>query len=192
MNSGGENFDQPCHEYRVIHIYNRSDVYHITRQILQDCSFTQDSCCFFYHLLTKDTEDFNICYGSFAYLTLQSSDEAAVYLNVNCCALEHIVYYLQTGKIDMELVEVDEKRFREILDLAIMFGMPRLVNQLRHHLLYNKQIVLQNFQNHLISLYQNETNDQKLSHAIEKTSQFVKKHDHDIIQMLSGVTLQFH
>jgi len=53
--------------------------------------------------------------------------EADLYLNVDSTALECIIKYIQTNKLDRP----DNKCVNEIIDLATMFGMPELVKQMR-------------------------------------------------------------
>jgi len=97
-----------------------------------DSALTQNTYCFFYHILAKKTNDFNELYGSFACLFGRSEREADLYLNVDLEALQHIVKYVQTGKINGEDIYSDDwNMIDEIIDLATIFGMPNLVSMLR-------------------------------------------------------------
>ena len=130
-----ENDDIPLNAFDIIHISNRSDIYHLTRQVLIDSVLTQDTYCFFYHILTKTVEEFNQTYGSFAYLVARDKYgkyEADLYLNVDPDALDHIINYIQTTKINItKIKEHNPDTIEEIIDLATMFGMPNLVSILR-------------------------------------------------------------
>lgn len=117
--------------YSVVHVYNRSDTYHLTKQVLMDCAITQDTWCFFYHILSKSIEEFNITYGSFACLIKKRNAEANLYLNVHSMALEYIVRYIQTGKLYPLFNETDPSAVAEVIDLATIFGMPILVDLMR-------------------------------------------------------------
>lgn len=123
--------DEPTNNFRIVHIYNKSDTYHLTRQVLLDSSLTQDTYCFFYHILAKGSEEFNNLYGSFAHL-IDRNDEADLYLNVDSIALQYLIKYIQTTKINGEQIYTEDwKIIDEIIDLSIMFGMPNLVTMLR-------------------------------------------------------------
>jgi len=137
-------YEQLTNQFRVVHVYNQSKVYHLTRQILSDCaltsdcdptsdcSLTQDNYCFFYHILSKDTNEFNSLYSSFACLIERSSIEADLYLNVDEDALYHIIRYIQTNKINgVDIYTENWKTVDELIDLATMFGMPSLVSEMR-------------------------------------------------------------
>ena len=126
------NIDEPMNEFKVVHLYNKSKKYHLTRQVLLDSVLTQNTYCFFYHILAKNIDEFNKMYGSFACLFDRSRYEADLYLNVDSEALEHIVKYIQTSKIDgISIYASNWKIIDEIIDLATMFGMPILVSMLR-------------------------------------------------------------
>lgn len=126
------NMEEPINEFRIVHIYNKSNIYHLTRQVLLDSALTQDTYCFFYHILAKNIYEFNDIYGSFACLFSRTIYEADLYLNAESDALEHIIKYVQTGKIDGEKIYLHSwKLIDEIIDLASMFGMPNLVSLLR-------------------------------------------------------------
>src|SRR5437868_11903172 len=89
-------------DFKIVHIYNRSEVYHLTRQTLLDSalpiptdeSMTQNTYSFFYHILSKSLHDFNSTYKSFAYM-IDKYPEAHLYINVNSLALEYIIDYVQ-------------------------------------------------------------------------------------------------
>ena len=166
--------DEPMNAFKVVHLYNKSQTYHLTRQVLLDSVLTQNTYCFFYHILAKTVDEFNQIYGSFACLietptasiadpTIEftvsysptsgaktrlirsecdpsdgvdksplSKVEANLYLNVDSEALDHIIKYIQTTKINGEMIYNDNwKTIDEIIDLATMFGMPKLVTMLR-------------------------------------------------------------
>lgn len=123
----------PLNTFKIVHIYNRSDTYHLTRQVLFDSILTQNTYCFFYHILAKGVDEFNDIYGSFAFLIARNEIEADIYLNVDSKALYHIIQYIQTGKINTERIcESHWKTKEEIIDLATMFGIPNLVSLLRN------------------------------------------------------------
>ncbi|XWV24851.1 hypothetical protein QJ856_gp0932 [Tupanvirus deep ocean] len=125
--------DQPMNPYKIVHLYNKSNVYHLTRQVLLDSRLTQDTYCFFYHILAKSMDEFNEMYGSFACLINRSRIEADLYLNVDSESLEHIIKYIQTGKLDAKNIYSNNwKTIDEIIDLATMFGMPTLVSMMRN------------------------------------------------------------
>lgn len=128
-------FEEPLNSFKIVHLYNKSDTYHLTRQVLLDSALTQNTYCFFYHILGKPIKDFNTSYGSFSFLISRNTHEnieAELYLNVDSKALAHIVKYIQTGKINIHEIYIeDRKNIDEIMDLASMFGMPKLVNMLR-------------------------------------------------------------
>lgn len=138
MSNGDDNFDfapnmeEPVNAFKVVHVYNKSSAYHLTRQVLLDSALTQNTYCFFYHILSKNIEDFNEMYGSFACLFYRNEYEADLYLNTEKDALAHIIKYVQTGKINGEKIYSQNWRMiDEIIDLATMFGMPNLVSMLR-------------------------------------------------------------
>ncbi len=129
--------------YSIVHIYNRSNVYHLTRQVLLDSAFqiptdesmTQNTYSFFYHILSKDADDFNDTYSSFAYIDTINSNkpyQPDLYMNVDSVAFDCIVEYVQTRKINKKIVNLDD--INQIIDLSTIFAMPDLVNQLRNKL----------------------------------------------------------
>ena len=137
--------DEPMNSFKVVHLHNKSETYHLTRQVLLDSVLTQYTYCFFYHILAKDPEEFNDIYGSFACLIPQNIIEANLYLNVDSMALEHIIKYIQTSKLNQEFIyATDCHNINEIIDLATMFGMPNLVTMLRNlqpsHIHVNKSL----------------------------------------------------
>uniref|UniRef100_A0A6C0C8N0 BTB domain-containing protein n=1 Tax=viral metagenome TaxID=1070528 RepID=A0A6C0C8N0_9ZZZZ len=120
-------------DFKIIHLHNQSNTYHLTRQVLMDSALTQDTFSFFYHILLLDTDSFNEKYGSFACVIDRTSYEADLYLNVNSDALYHIINFIQTGKIDcMDIYLTRRKLVDEIFDLAIMFAIPTLVDNFRN------------------------------------------------------------
>lgn len=124
--------DEPMNSFIVVHVYNRSEVYHLTRQVLLDSTLTQSTNQIFYHILTKNSDEFNVIYGSFACLIERNNYESDLYLNVDSEALEHIIKYVQTSKLEGELIYAKNWRtINEIIDLATMFGMPVLVSSMR-------------------------------------------------------------
>lgn len=124
--------DVPYNTYRVVHLYNKCETYHLTREILLNSRITQDTYCFFYRILSREVEEFNDEYGSFACIISRNEDEADLYLNADSDALYHIVKYIQTGKIDgKNIYAKNYKTIDEIIDLATMLGMPVLVSMLR-------------------------------------------------------------
>lgn len=136
--SDNENFElnpqinEIYNPWMIIHIYNRSNVYHLTRQVLLDSSITQNTYCFFYHILSKSVDDFNETYGSFAFILSKSDVEADLYLNVDIIALTDIIKYIQTGKICNKNIYYENLELvKQIIDLSSMFGMPVLVSLMR-------------------------------------------------------------
>ena len=127
-----QSIDEPANNFKVVHLYNKSDKYHLTRQVLLDSSITQATYCFFYHILDRTIHEFNETYASFACLIERNTVEADLYLNVDSEALSHIIKYIQTGKMDeKQIYNNNHKTVDEMTDLAIMFGMPTLVSKLR-------------------------------------------------------------
>ena len=132
--------EEPCNDYAVIHLHNRTNIYHITRQILLDSALTQDSCCFFYHIVAKTMADFNNIYGSFACIISRNDIEADVYLNVDQPALEIIIAFISTGDLPTNLQDVD---FVMAIDnLASMFGMAEMVHLVRVRANQSQLVVL--------------------------------------------------
>jgi len=124
--------DELLNHFEIVHLSNRSDIYHLTRQVLIDSMLTQDTYCFFYHILTKSIVEFNTMYGSFAHLIARNSTEADLYLNVDPSALKLIINYVQTTKINFDHILEINSEIPETIDLATMFGMPNLVASLRN------------------------------------------------------------
>lgn len=125
--------DEPMNAFKIVHVYNKSKTYHLTRQVLLDSMLTQNTYCFFYHILARNIDDFNQIYGSFACLIDRTMIEADLYLNVDSKALDHITKYIQTTKIDSETIYTEDRAtIDEIIDLSTMFGMPTLVTMLRN------------------------------------------------------------
>lgn len=119
--------------YKIIHIYNKNEKYHLTRQVLADSMLTQNTFCFFYHILTLDENEFNTTYGSFAFLIGRNAFEADMYLNVDSNSLFHIIHYVQTNKINCQEISMRSPfAIQELDDLASMLGMPNLVIILRN------------------------------------------------------------
>ncbi|AGC02046.1 hypothetical protein H012_gp413 [Acanthamoeba polyphaga moumouvirus] len=118
--------------FKIIHVYNKTKIYHLTRQVLLDSIITQNTYCFFYHILTKEPNEFNKLYDSFACLIERNMSEADLYVNLHEEAFDHIVNYIQTSKIDGQKIYADNwKKIDEIIDLATILGMSKLVSMLR-------------------------------------------------------------
>lgn len=126
--------------YKIVHIHNKSNTYHLTRQMLLDSamqiSLTQNTYSFFYHILSKDTSDFNNTYGSFAYIDSNLDSDSStrtyhanLYVNVDATALDCIIEYVQKRTINKKINTFDD--INQLVDLATMFAMPDLVEQLR-------------------------------------------------------------
>lgn len=137
-------YTEELNQYEVVHIHNKSSTYHLTRQTLLDSSLqipndeslTQNTYSFFYHIMSKNTDEFNKIYGSFAYISTSKYPdlkEAKLYLNVNSKALDYIIDYVQTG-ILTNLSNV--KDAEQIIDMAIIFAMPDLVEKIRKALVF--------------------------------------------------------
>jgi len=128
--------ETPLNSFGIVHLHNRNDQYHLTRQTLLDSSIdntpddsiSQNTYSFFYHILSKDMQDFNETYKSFAYMTFHHEKEATIYLNVNCKALGYIIDCVQTGNLD---VPESKKIASEVIDLATIFAMPNLVANIK-------------------------------------------------------------
>lgn len=121
-------------QFGIVHIHNKSTQYHLTFQVLYDLKLIleSESDGFFYHILSKNPNEFNKLYGSFAYIIHKSSDEADLYLNVDDLALHHIIQYVQAGKINGEKIySTNWKIIDEIINLSTIFGMPNLVQTMR-------------------------------------------------------------
>ncbi|XWV26098.1 hypothetical protein QJ857_gp0982 [Tupanvirus soda lake] len=180
--------DQPMNPYKIIHLYNKSNVYHLTRQVLLDSRLTQDTYCFFYHILAKNMDEFNEIYGSFACLINRNRAEADLYLNVDSESLEHIIKYIQTGKLDAKNIYSNNwKIIDEIIDLATMFGMPTLVSMMRNlhpndedinfQIQYIKQIA-----NILIKIYLEIIDDDNDNDDLYlKVDQFITENKNEIV-----------
>ncbi|AEQ60506.1 hypothetical protein [Acanthamoeba polyphaga mimivirus] len=133
-----ENFDptqhieEPMNDLEIIHIHNKNNTYHLTKQILLDSMVPNNVHCFFYHILTKNSEEFNKIYGSYARLIVRNIEEADLYLNVDNDAFNHIINYIQTSKINGEKIYNENwKKIDDIIDLATILGMGNLVTTLR-------------------------------------------------------------
>lgn len=125
--------DEPLNTFRVVHLHNKSNIFHLTRQVLLDSVLTQNTYCFFYHILAKNSDEFNDIYGSFACLISRNQIEADLYLNVHSDAFMYIIEYIQTSKLNgKSIYSKNWKNIDEIIDLATMFGMPILVTSMRN------------------------------------------------------------
>jgi hypothetical protein len=124
--------DNPLNSYHVVHIYNKNDCYHLTHQILIDTALTHNSFCFFYHILSKTTTEFNKMYSSFACIIPRNHLEADLYLNVNSEALGYVIHYIQKAQIDINTIRQKKcKTIDEIIDLSTIFSIPALVSIVR-------------------------------------------------------------
>jgi hypothetical protein len=124
--------DEPMNSFIIVHLHNKSEVYHLTRQVLLDSVLTQNTYCFFNHILAKKEDEFNKMYGSYACLFARSHIEADLYLNVHSDALKYIIEYIQTGKLNGKTIYKNNWMIiDEIIDLATIFGMPVLVSMMR-------------------------------------------------------------
>ncbi|AZL89272.1 hypothetical protein QKC54_gp0560 [Megavirus baoshan] len=124
--------EEIVNSFKIIHVYNKTKVYHLTRQVLLDSMITQNTYCFFCHILTKEIFEFNKSYNSFAWLIERSIDEADLYVNLNLEAFDHIVNYIQTSQIDGRKIYAENwRKIDEIIDLATLLGMSNLVYELR-------------------------------------------------------------
>lgn len=117
--------------FEIVHIHNCSKQYHLTRQTLIDSSIIQNTHTFFYHILSLFVDEFNEQYTSFAYLSVRSNAEADIYLNVDEQALDYIIRYIQTNKIDLIKIHKNSELFNEVNDLASIFGMSYLVERIK-------------------------------------------------------------
>lgn len=115
--------------YGIIHIHNKNDMYHLTKQCLVDSSITQCTFCFFYQIISLDIDEFNSKYGSFALMIHRNEIETDLYLNVNSNALSYLIEYIQTNKFNYDNLSKGE--LVEIMDLAILFGMANFVEQIK-------------------------------------------------------------
>ena len=119
--------------FAVVHLHNRNCVYHLTRRVLIDSELTQNKYSIFKHVITMNVNEFNNTYGSFACLLDRSVREADLYLNVDPEAIDHIIQYMQSGRISRKIVYEDNtKIINKIINLATMFGMPSLVSAMKN------------------------------------------------------------
>lgn len=119
--------------FKIVHVNNKSKIYHITQQVLLNAIVKDSTYSLFYHILTKEVDDFNYFYGSFACLIVRNSYEADLYLNVNNKALKYIIEYVQTGQINSNAIYLKNcKLIDEIINLATIFGFPDIVSELRN------------------------------------------------------------
>lgn len=116
--------------FGVIHIHNQSRTYHLTFRAIHDVKLLESNYNFFYHLIYNSIEVFNDTYESFAYLIYRNPAEQDLYLNVDISALHTIVHYIQTNKLPLSLTHAD---YNELLDLATIFNMTKLISQLRQN-----------------------------------------------------------
>ncbi|BCS83268.1 hypothetical protein QLL95_gp0855 [Cotonvirus japonicus] len=133
-----ENFDltpqieEHKNSFNIVHIYNKTNVYHLTKQVLLESMVPHNMYCLFYHMLTKTELEFNNMYGSYAYFIVRNYHEADLYLNVDSDSLNHIINYIQTSNIDGKKIYFENwRKVDEIIDLATMLGMSSLVSKLR-------------------------------------------------------------
>lgn len=175
------NIDEPMNPFKIVHLHNKTKTYHLTRQILLDSILTQNAHCFFYHILTKGSDEFNIIYGSFACLIMRKQNEADVYLNVNTLALKYIVKYIQTNKL-YNVSLISDKKLDKITDLATVFGMPVLVTHLRNTNPKLKNIKnlferMEIFFNLVVKIYENKTN-----YNFDKIKNFIKAFEKKVLK----------
>ena len=134
---------EPKNIYKVVHIYNKNQVYHINRQILLDSFFIEDEYNYFYNIIYDDISDFNKKYKNFSCLIFKSKYEADIYLNVKSHALKYIISYLQTGKINEKLIDtLENKKLQEIIDLAKMLGMSKIVDKINMFNIENRDVII--------------------------------------------------
>lgn len=122
-----ENYDDTSYyaEYAVVHYHNGEDVYHLSREILLDTAISHGRHCFFYRILSDDTDAFNQTFGSFATVIPRTQVEADVYLNVDRNSLGALIRYIQNGTLAGCVLSSN------LVDLAFVFGMETLVEKLR-------------------------------------------------------------
>lgn len=120
-------------DFKVLHIYNSNDQFHLPRQILVDSSLTGDAENIFYNSVALTTQSFNSSYSSLACLINRNTIEADMYMNVNPSSLRYIINYIQTGKLElMDECLSDDFLLSKTKDLANMFGMPKLLEKLEN------------------------------------------------------------
>lgn len=128
----GINFNESYKPFKIYHIYNKTDIYHLTKQTLIETGVIYGDYNFFFHIVHMDTEEFNDKYGSFACMLQKNMDESNIFMNIHAKAFSYIVNYIQTNKIDDdEIRQKNKKVVDEIIDLATMLGLPVLVTKLR-------------------------------------------------------------
>lgn len=133
--------EEPVNSFKIVHIQNKSSKYHLTRQVLINSVLSHNTYSFFYHILSKSTDEFNQVYGSFACIMPRSDYESDLYLNVDSLALKHLIDYVQTGKINFaDIHSNNPENTNEIIDLATMFGMPDIVTAFRKFILSDEAI----------------------------------------------------
>lgn len=119
--------DTATNGYRVVHLHNRNDVYHIMRQTILDLVITDETYGFFYNILSLHEEEFNETYKSFAYLVPINMHEANLYLSVDAVSLSHVINFIQTGELE-EVIEPN--RLTKMVDLATIFGLSHLTSEI--------------------------------------------------------------
>jgi len=182
--------DEPTCTFKIVHLNNRSDTYHLTRQVLLDATLTQSTYCFFYHILAMDMDDFNKMYGSFACLIARSEIEADIYLNVDPEALNYIIKYVQTNKINgAQIYSHNWKIIDEMIDLATMFGMPNLVSMLRNLHPSEENItqtiqILKDVGENILTMYkENIDSDYKIEIYLNRFYKFLEENRESIIDV---------
>jgi hypothetical protein len=185
--------DRPRNTFRVVHVYNSSDVYHLMRQVLLDTSLldtslTQNSNCLFYHILVMDVDLFNKNYASFACLIPRDEMEADLYMNVHPEAFRHLIEYLHTGKICPENINI--QTLEKLNDMASMFGMSKLVEFLQKYRLDDLKInhyfeIFRHFVTNILTLIKNRHYPNlDLTYIWNMYETFVMEHRQEIVEQI--------
>ena len=124
-------------QLQIIHVMNRNDTFHLTRQtildsscVVEDASFSQEIYTLFYHAISLEPHEFNSKYKSFAYIK-HKGPEAKLYLNAEIIPFQMIMEYIQTKRIDERKLIFDSDLTTRLIDLADVLGMTHLMQILR-------------------------------------------------------------
>ena len=159
--------------YEIAHIHNRSNTYHITRQVMLN-----NIDCFFYHILTLGSSSFNAIYNTFACMIAKSSVEVDVYMNVNCNELDYIIEYIQTNKINMA-TKHDLNFIKNMVDLTIILKIQKLTEELKKCLPQKETV--EEHKNRAQLLY-NKLQLLVQTHNIILTKQYTPEDDPNLMQ----------
>ena len=119
--------------FEIVHIYNRNDTYHLTKQVLVDSAIKQHTYTFFYHIVSMSTSEFNGKYPFAHIIGERDGIEARLYLDVHPTAFQHIINYIQdpSTRVLSHIKGTDNDTFSHVIDLATIFALPDLITELR-------------------------------------------------------------